>query len=458
MDRRRQCEAASPCRPEVCHGRARVVEGASRIGRSGHAGRDVVAGHAQRVAIVGLVRVREAEESRTTRNDPRVSALVVVGHDRAPAAGKRRAALERPLVHVAETVGIRRESRSPSVLHDVAIMVEPHVVAQLVRERAPSAAIIGDSETKVLEVALHPDHAPRDAAHVVVPAAVPVDDQMHEVGAVPIADRVDLVHHAVTLGESIEIVRACCSLGVIDGFPRHKSHPLNHPAVRIGLVGLGDHEVDQRLDGSGPALGLSGGRRVEHCHVDHGAVIIAGGRGGRVGRIRCAGSGWRGDQRLALGRQRRRIDLANGVQAAACRADTVGRLRCQHRARHNLAVDHQRHRSQLDAFEPAREDVAPGRRRRRPFDNARKHDIVEQVQRQRRRGRLRFGVHARHGQCPEIDPHHTAPQDRDAGGRVCGAGGLGGQKQPPALGMEIGACEQQHRGQTCGDRGRYTPT
>ena len=41
------------------------------------------------MAAVGLIGVREAEQPAAT--EPRVGALAVVGHDRAPAAGRRRA-------------------------------------------------------------------------------------------------------------------------------------------------------------------------------------------------------------------------------------------------------------------------------------------------------------------------------------------------------------------------------
>ena len=107
-----------------------------------------------------------------------------------------------------------------------------------------------------------------------------------------------------------------CDLGSV-----HESHPLSHSAVRVGGIGVGDRQVDEGLDRRlsarlNPRVG-----RVEHHDVDDRSVVALGLQRRPIDFDRIHDR----LERLQLGRERRRIDLANDVRLAADEANLVQR-------------------------------------------------------------------------------------------------------------------------------------
>ena len=92
---------------------------------------------------------------------------------------------------------------------------------------------------------------------------------MHEVRPDPVAQIVHLVHVAVRrIRETVSVDATGARLGVTHLGPRHQGQALGHRARRVGLVGLGEHEVDRRLDRGGAARRLARARRIDDGHVD----------------------------------------------------------------------------------------------------------------------------------------------------------------------------------------------
>ena len=162
------------------HDRSRRIEDRRRVGgtvQRRHAGPVL---DAQRVAEVAMPRVREAQQRRATDVDQ--PTMTVVGHDRRPPAGRRRARLEHPLVHV--PVGRARKRAALVRLGMETVVEHSHVVPELVREGVAAADVVGDAE-RLADVG--------DAAQ----AAVVADDQVYEVRPDPVAYGVHLVQVAV---------------------------------------------------------------------------------------------------------------------------------------------------------------------------------------------------------------------------------------------------------------------
>ena len=105
-------------------------------------------------------------------------------------------------------------------------MTQPQVVAELVRESDAAAAEQTDAEGADL----------RYPAGVVAAA----DDQVHEVGAGPVAQGMELVQVAV--GRILEPgeVHEGAGLAVRHLGPGHENQPLADAARRVGLVRLRD--------------------------------------------------------------------------------------------------------------------------------------------------------------------------------------------------------------------------
>ena len=137
--------------------------------------------------------------------------------------------------------------------------MEPHVVAELMREGDAAAVAQGDAE------------GPRQdgyAADVVETAVGFADNQVHRIGPGPVTQRVRFVQVAVRrIDETVEI-EAAVRLGVRHLRPAHQGQALAHAARRVGPVGLRDHQVDLGLDRGGAARRLEGGRRIDDGHVD----------------------------------------------------------------------------------------------------------------------------------------------------------------------------------------------
>ena len=206
-----------------------------------------------------MPRVREARQRRAT--DVAQPAMTVIGHDRRPPAGGRRARLEHRPVHI--PVGRVRERAALVRLGLEAVVEHPHVVPELVREGQAAADAVGDA----------PGRADAgDAAQ----AAVVVDDQVNEVGPGPVAHGVHLVQVAVRRVPETPQILIAERLDIRHLGPGHQGQALAHPAGRVGVVGLRDHEVDHRLDGGGAARRFARARGVEHRHVDgHVGIRVA---------------------------------------------------------------------------------------------------------------------------------------------------------------------------------------
>ena len=267
-----------------------------------------------------------------------------------------------------------------------------------------------------------PDNG-RDAAQATQGAG----DQRHEVGLVVVAERVDVVQEAVPAAGQATDVDGPAFL-VDDLLLVRQPDPLNHVAVRVGLVGLRDGEVDQRLDlGRAARVPLRGGR-IDDQHVDDGPVVAAGlqrigrrrGDDGRIARARdcrCGLAGRRpGDgHRLRFRGQRREVDLPDDVHAVAGGANRVGVGRSLHGAGHHVAVHHEHQRAELHAVQPPGQRVAARRGGRRPGDGGREDGVVEEVQRQKCGGRRASsrGVRLRGGEAVQVDAHAAAAQGRN---------------------------------------------
>ena len=129
-------------------------------------------------------------------------------------------------------------------------MLEPHVVPQLVREDRAAAGVDGQSER------------PADVGDAAQIGPVGVDNQVHEVGPDALAEGVNLVQVAVAgvvEASEIELVPVA-GLGVRHLGPVPQRDAMAHPARLVGLVRLGDHQVDHGLDGGGPARRPARGR------------------------------------------------------------------------------------------------------------------------------------------------------------------------------------------------------
>ena len=95
-----------------------------------------------------------------------------------------------------------------------------------------------------------------------------LEDQMREVGPGQIAHRVHLVHVAVRRIREAVYIAEVPRLGVLHLRSRHQRQAVVHATRLVGLVGLGDHQIDHRLDLGGPAGLLASGRRVDDGYVD----------------------------------------------------------------------------------------------------------------------------------------------------------------------------------------------
>ena len=141
------------------------------------------------------------------------------------------------------------------VVHLVALVPEPHVVSQLVREDPATALLDAEAEIAAEK---------GDVAHVGL-----ADDEVHEVGPDPVAQAVHPVHVAVRrVREPVDVDEAAARLGIRHLGPDRQRHAVADPARLVGPIGLGHPQVDPGLDGGGAAGGFARGRRVDDGHVD----------------------------------------------------------------------------------------------------------------------------------------------------------------------------------------------
>ena len=167
---------------------------------------------------------------------------------------------KRPLVHVA-MAGIRAHSLVQKL---VPVVPEPQVVSQFVREDATAAVVDAEAEG-----AAEKGYAP----HVRL-----ADQQVREVRAGAVAHDVDAVHLAVRrVREARQVVAALARLDVVHLVSGHQRDAKAHPARVVGLVSLGDHEIDHRFDRVGSARRFPRGRRVEDGRVDRARIRPAHG-------------------------------------------------------------------------------------------------------------------------------------------------------------------------------------
>ena len=152
------------------------------------------------------------------------------------------------LVHVA--VRWMRRQVAFVMVRLVTVVAEPHVVAKFMREDNAATVEQGDAE-RAGEVCF--------SANVVVGE---VDDQMHEVGAGPVAQGVRLVQVAVVRIIETADIDVAGRFGVPHLGPADQRQAVVHPARRVGLVGLGDQQVDLRLDRGGAAARRPRARRA----------------------------------------------------------------------------------------------------------------------------------------------------------------------------------------------------
>ena len=267
-----------------------------------------------------------------------VLALGGIGHDRGPAARPRGARREPRLVHVAvRRVGLQRARRLALL---VPVVPEPQVVPQLMREDLAAAGEDGDGENAGEE-------------GTATTADLGAGDQVHQVGPNPIAQAVHLVQVAVRrVCETDDVDQGFVRLPVPDLGPRHQPQAVSDPALREGLVGLGDHQVDDRRDGRGAARRRARGRRMDDGHVE-------------------------GDVRAGVARLRVELDRRVAVEPAGRRAGPGGEevraletrqpLRGRERSREAPVV---RQRQPLEARQPAQHvrdgpgQVVPAERQR----------------------------------------------------------------------------------------------
>ena len=170
----------------------------------------------------------------------------------APATRTCGAHREPGLVYVAESwVQRHRPATSLAVELCIAIVPKPHVVPQLVRERTATTVLAGEAE------------GPPEMGNTRKRMVLILEDQMHEVGPGPVAGRVHLVHVTVRRIRETAYIAEIPRLGVLHLRSRHQRQTVVHAARLVHLVGLGDHQIDHRLDLGGPASLLASCRRVE---------------------------------------------------------------------------------------------------------------------------------------------------------------------------------------------------
>ena len=218
-----------------------------------------------------LVRVRETHEPLTTFK----AALPIVGHERAPAGGRRGVIVEDPPVHVAVGVG-RRPFAATIVAQQgrfqdarrISVVGQAHEVAQLMDKCAGTAGTARDGK-----------RIGRGGVRRRQPVGIAAGagtKQHDDVRGNPVAGAVDHVEVAVRgIVETTEIsqqarprARRRARLRVPHLLDRCEHDPLVHPARPEGQVGLRGHEVDLGLDRGGAAGVVPGGRRVEDGRVD----------------------------------------------------------------------------------------------------------------------------------------------------------------------------------------------
>lgn len=144
----------------------------------------------------------------------------------------------------------------------VPVVAQAHVVTQFMRKCTAPTSLASEAEGTI---------AVRDTANV-----THLEQQVHEVGPGSVADNVDLVHMAVRpIRETVKIEGRIARLRVLHLGSGHKRHSVAHAARLVGLVRLGDHQVDHRLDRGSAAGPRAGTRRIEDRHVDRNRFLRA---------------------------------------------------------------------------------------------------------------------------------------------------------------------------------------
>ena len=154
---------------------------------------------------------------------PTFLALGGVGHYREPAPGLRGARDERLRVHVAV-----RRIRRPWFLAvpRVPVVLEPHVVSELMREDNAAATVERGDAVR----------AGDNGYSASAVGGAPVDDQVHEVGPGPVAQGERLIQGAVAPPFETAEIDTAGLLRVRHLGPAYQRQALVHPARRVGLV------------------------------------------------------------------------------------------------------------------------------------------------------------------------------------------------------------------------------
>ena len=331
-------------------------------------------------------------------------------------------------------------------------MVQPHVVAELVRvaQIARGAGAIDHVEGVAGKPGRDVLHQVADAADAA--AGVAVAEEGHHVGAIRVAQRVHGVQIPVAGGEHPGQVGVRGRLRVRDLARIDDSQPLRDAAVGVGGVGGGHRQVGEALHRGGAAGGRRGRRSPENHDVD------LRGRIARDQRVAGVGFAWRvglGGRKLdvrVVGGKRGRVELPDLVLAVTGVDDLEHPIAGKDGAGHHVAVDREG-RFARDVQQPAVPDHAAraGVLQRALAPGAQLH-VVEQVHRDDVVGSCR--IRGRQGR--QIGAY-AAPALLQAVGVVLRAGGAGrraGSKKRSATALRLalgvsraGDHADQHEGQ-----------
>ena len=361
---------------------AHLVEAGHRVGGAARIRERTALVYAQRVAArpgVAHGRIGEIRDAYA-KTMPTPSTLIEVRHDGHPARVVGCPRIERTLVDVAVTVGID----GPFRIHK-AVVMQAHVVANLVRERVVGDAIHMDEVVgQALEVR-------RQFMHQVPKAAKShFHDNADDVCANAVANGDNLVPSLPKLflprspprgGEPARQLQATVpeiEVRYVGLLRASQAETKVYAATGVGIVGGSYPQVDQRSDIGDAAGLLDRALRPKNKDLHDGAVIQA------VIRLSLDVGTTAASRIVTHHRHRQRRQRCNvhfpQHLPAVCRADVVQPGGRPHRAHHDIAVDHQRGRAVRHTRESTGQRI-PCRGPRRPIHQRIELRVVPQIQR-----------------------------------------------------------------------------